>query len=158
MKWWFSSWNLLLFSLSKVCRILSANCFISGFTASQSTLFCEAKYSVLHFAQYSKFCFQSFSLRYVLKSILKKYFQLVSDLIFLPPSFYFFLRFCSYESTKDKLSLYLIWTFVSRFAGVFCKNFFSHTIIGKLRAVCWGISRKFYKNFSAIIGFLQIGT
>ena len=38
----------VLFSLSKVCRISSADCFISGFTASQSTLFCEAKYSVLH--------------------------------------------------------------------------------------------------------------
>ena len=36
MKWWFSSWNLFLFSLSKVCRISSADCFISGFTASQS--------------------------------------------------------------------------------------------------------------------------
>ena len=34
--------------MSKVCRISSADCFISGFTASQSTLFCEAKYSVLH--------------------------------------------------------------------------------------------------------------
>ena len=45
-------------------RISSADCFISGFTASQSTLFCEAKYSVLHFAhKYSvllRFCFQSF--------------------------------------------------------------------------------------------------
>ena len=39
---------MLLFSLSKVCRISSADCLISGFTASQSTLFCEAKYSVLH--------------------------------------------------------------------------------------------------------------
>ena len=48
MKWWFSSWNLFLFLLSKVCRIFSADCFYSGFTASQSTLFCEAKYSVLH--------------------------------------------------------------------------------------------------------------
>ena len=36
MKWWFSSWNLSLFSLSKVCKISSADCFISGFTASQS--------------------------------------------------------------------------------------------------------------------------
>ena len=50
MKWWFSSWNLFLFSLSKVCRISSADCFISGFTASQSPLFCGAKYSGLHFA------------------------------------------------------------------------------------------------------------
>ena len=70
-----------------------------------------------------RICFQSFSLRYVLKSILKKYFQLVSDFIFLPPSFCFTLRFCSYESTKDKLSLYHIWTLVSRFVGVFRKNF-----------------------------------
>ena len=117
-----------------MCRISSANCFISGFTASQSTLFCKAKYSVLHFAHKPsvslRICFQSFSLRYTLKSILKKHFQLVSDFIFLPPSFCFTLRFCSYESTKDKLSLYHIWTFASRFAGCFAKNlifFFSST-------------------------------
>ena len=64
MKWWFSSWNLFLFSLSKVCRISSADCFISGFTASQSTLFCNAKYNMLHFAQWLsvllRICFQSF--------------------------------------------------------------------------------------------------
>ena len=47
----------------------------------------------------------------------------MSDFIFLPPSFCFLLRLCSYESTKDKLSLYHIWTLVSRFAGVFCKSF-----------------------------------
>ena len=86
-----------------------------------------AKYSGLHFAQQPSFllriCFQSFSLRYALKSILKKYFQLVSDFIFLPPSFYFLLRFCSYESTKDKLSLYHKWTFASPFVGMFCKSF-----------------------------------
>ena len=70
----------------------------------------------------------------------------MSDFISLPPSFCFTLRFCSYESTKDKLSLYHIWTFASRFAGVFRKSFYSHTIIGKLRAVCWGVSRKFYKK------------
>ena len=33
------------------------------------------------------------------------------------------------------------------FAGVFRKNFYPFTIIGKLQAVCWGISRKFYKKF-----------
>ena len=53
-----------LFSLSKVCRISSANCFISGFTASQSPLFCGAKYSGLHFAHKLYvllcICFQSF--------------------------------------------------------------------------------------------------
>lgn len=47
----------------------------------------------------------------------------MSDFIFLPPSFYFLLSFCSYESTKDKLSLYHIWTLVRRFAGAFCKSF-----------------------------------
>ena len=123
MKWWFSSWNLFLFSLSKVCRILSADCFISGFTASQSPqlrLWSIVGYTLLISLL---FCFQSFSLRSALKSILKKYFQLVSDFIFLPTSFCFTLRFCSYESTKDKLSLYHIWTLVSRFVGVFRKNF-----------------------------------
>ena len=72
----------------------------------------------------------------------------MSDFIFLPPSFYFLLRFCSYESTKDKLSLYHIWTLVRRFAGVFRKNFYPFTIIGKLRAVCWGVSRKIYKKIA----------
>ena len=127
MKWWFSSWNLFLLSLSKVCRISSADCFISGFTASQSTLFCGAKYSVLHFAQWLSVLLRFFLkvFLYVLhwKILLKKHFQLVSDFIFLPPSFYFLRHFCSYESTKDKLSLYLIWTLVRRFAGVFCKSF-----------------------------------
>ena len=130
--------------------MFSADCFISGFTASQSTLFCKAKYSVLHFAQYSKFC-SAFASKVFLydihwKTLLKIHFQLVSDFIFLPPSFCFTLRFCSYESTKDKLSLYLIWTFASRFAGVLRKSFYSLTIIGNLQAVCWGISRKFYKK------------
>ena len=112
-----------------MCRCNLCRLFYSGFTASQSTLFCEAKYSVLHFAHKPsvllRICFQSFSLRYALKSILKKYFQLVSDFIFLPPSFCFTLRFCSYESTKDKLPLCHIWTFASRFAGVLCKSFLS---------------------------------
>ena len=57
------------------------------------------------------------------KTLLKKHFQLVSDFISLPPSFCFTLRFCSYESTKDKLSLYHIWTLVRRFVGVFRKKF-----------------------------------
>ena len=81
-------------------------------------------------------------------TLLKKHFQLVSDFIFLSPSFCFTLCFCSCESTKDKLSLYHIWTFASRFAGVFRKSFYSLTTIGKLRAVCRGISRKFYKKIA----------
>lgn len=151
MKWWFSSWNLLLFSLSKVCRIYSANCFISGFTASQSTLFCEAKYSVLHFAHKPsvslRICFQSFLYVMHWKTLLKNHFQLVSDFIFLPPSFYFTFSFCSYESTKDKLSLYLYWKVSISLRGCFAKVFYPLTIIGKLRAVCWAISRKFLYFF-----------
>ena len=91
MKWWFSSWNLFLFSLSKVCRISSAYCFISGFTASQSPLFCGAKYSGLHFAQYSKFCsaFASkvFSTLYTKKHSWKNLFNLY------PTSFFCLLHF-----------------------------------------------------------------
>ena len=130
MKWWFSSWNLFLFSLSKVCRISSADCLISGFTASQSPLFCGAKYSGLHFAHKPsvslRICFQSFLYVMHWKTLLKNHFQLVSDFIFLPPSFYFTFSFCSYESTKDKLSLYLIWTLVSRFVGGGRKSFTPH--------------------------------
>ena len=47
-----------------MCRISSADCFISGFTASQSPLFATAKYSGLHFAHKPsvslRICFQSF--------------------------------------------------------------------------------------------------
>ena len=67
-----------------------------------------------------------FSTIYIEKTLLKIYFQLVSDFIFLPSSFCFTFSFCSYESTKDKLSLYHIWTLVRRFAGVFCKSFLPH--------------------------------
>ena len=112
MKWWFSSWNLFLFSLSKVCRISSANCFISGFTASQSTLFCKAKYSVLHFASTVLF----FLLFYNKVFLLLR--RAVTIIIFH--------------------KIYLLF------------DFYSLTIIGKLRAVCRGISRKFYKKLPRI--------
>lgn len=76
-----------------MCRIPSADCFISGFTASQSTLFCEAKYSVLHFAHKPsillRICFQSFSLRYTLKNALKNTFSTCIQLHF-SASFIFF--------------------------------------------------------------------
>ena len=115
--------KFVIFSSGKVCRnFLCRPIFFWVYSLAEHTT-SESKYSGLHFAHKPsvllRICFQSFSLRYALKSILKKYFQLVSDFIFLPPSFYFFLRFCSYESTKDKLSLYHIWTLVRRFAGVF---------------------------------------
>lgn len=111
--------KFVIFSQAKCVEIFSADrLFLWTHSLAEPTT-SESKYSGLHFAQYSKFCFQSFSLRYALKSILKKHFQLVSDFIFLPPSFCFTFSFCSYESTKDKLSLYHIWTLVSRLAGGF---------------------------------------
>ena len=81
------------------------------------------------------------------KTLLKIHFQLVSNFIFLPPSFCFTFSFCSYESTKDKLSLYLYWKVSISLRGCFAKVFYPLTIIGKLRAVCWGISRKFLYFF-----------
>ena len=104
MKWWFSSWNLFLFSLSKVCRISSADCFYSGFTASQSTLFCRAKYSVLYFAWIVlillPICFQSFlSLRRVISIVIFhkilspfKFFTHHYNWIFTVLNFVFFLK------------------------------------------------------------------
>lgn len=136
-----------------MCRISSADCFISRFTASQSPqlrlrsivgytllisrLFCFAFASkvFLHFMHW--------------KTLLKKHFQLVFDFIFLPPSFYFLLRFCSYESTKDKLSLYPIWTLVSRFAGVFCKSFlpphYNWKVTSRLLGYFTKILQKFFR-------------
>ena len=152
MKWWFSSWNLFLFSLSKVCRISSANCFISGFTASQSPqlrLRSIVGYTLL-ISLLFRFAFASKVFLYDIhwKTLLKIHFQLVSDFIFLPPSFYFFLRFCSYESTKDKLSLYLIWTFASRFAGAFSQKFFIPHLTKDTKFQKFGILKKnFFRNF-----------
>lgn len=86
-----------------------------------------AKYSGLHFAHKHyvllRICFQSFSLRYALKNTLEK-----TIFNLYPTSFFCLLHFVFFsvyvlESTKDKLSLYHIWTLVSRFAGVFCKSF-----------------------------------
>ena len=110
-----------------MCRISSADCFISGFTASQSTLFCEAKYSVLHFAHKPPVLlpvwFQSFLYVMHWKTLLKKPFSTCIRLHFSASFFFFSSPFFSYESTKDKLFLYHIWTLVRRFAGVFCKSF-----------------------------------
>ena len=152
MKWWFSSWNLFLFSLSKVCRISSADCFYQWIHSLAEPTTSPAKYSGLHFAHKPSvllsICFQSFSLCYPPKGSFKKLFQLVSDFISLPPSFCFTLRFCSYESTKDKLSLYLIWTFASRFAGAFSQKFFIPHLTKDTKFQKFGILKKnFFRNF-----------
>ena len=129
MKWWFSSWNLFLFSLSKVCRISSADCFISGFTASQSTLFCEAKYSVLHFAQWLsvllRFCFQSFSLRYALKNTLEKTIFNLYPTSFSASFILFYSPFLLLRVHERQIISLLILESFNLFAGVLCKSFLS---------------------------------
>ena len=134
-----------------MCRISSADCFHQWIHSLAEPTTSPAKYSGLHFAQYSKFC-SAFASKVFLydihwKTLLKIHFQLVSNFIFLPPSFCFTFSFCSYESTKDKLSLYLYWKVSISLRGCFAKVFYPLTIIGKLRAVCRGISRKFLYFF-----------
>ena len=127
MKWWFSSWNLFLFSLSKVCRISSAYCFISGFTASQSTLFCEAKYSVLHFAHKPPVLlpvwFQSFLYVMHWKTLLKKPFSTCIRLHFSASFFFFSSPFLFLRVHERQIISLLILESFNLFAGVFRKSF-----------------------------------
>ena len=68
---------------------------------------------------------------------------------FFSPSLYFLLRFWSYESTEDKLSLYHIWTLVRRFAGVFCKSFlpphYNWKVTSRLLGYFTKILQKFFR-------------
>ena len=90
-----------------------------------------------------------FSTLCIKKHSWKNHFQLVSDFIFLPPSFSFLLRFCSYESTKDKLFLYHIWTLVRRFVGVFRKSFllphYNWKVTSRLLGYFTKILQKFFR-------------
>ena len=67
-----------------------------------------------------------------------------SFILFFSP--FLFLR----VHERQIISLLILESF-NLFAGVFCKNFYSIIIIGKLRDVCWGISRKFYKKIAGKI-------
>ena len=110
-----------------MCRISSADCFISGFTASQSTLFCKAKYSVLHFAQQPsvllRICFQSFSLRYTLKNALKNTFSTCIQLHFSASFILFYFQFLFLRVHERQIISLLILESFNLFAGVFCKSF-----------------------------------
>ena len=145
-----------------MCRISSADCLISGFTASQSTLFCGAKYSVLHFAQWLsvllRICFQSFSLRYALKSTLEKTFSTCVRLHF-SASFILFYSLFLLLRVHERQIISLSYMDISKpFCGGVSQKFLPLIIIGKLRAVCWGISRKFYKKNFRYNWFLPTGT
>ena len=70
-----------------------------------------------------------------------------------PTSFFFLLHFVLlsvFVLTSPRKTNYLSIIYGHLQAvlrGCFAKNFYPLTIIGKLRAVCRGISRKFYKKF-----------
>lgn len=136
-----------------MCRISSADCFISGFTASQSpqlrlrsivgytsTLCSTAVCFASHFSQ-------SFFLRYTLKNTLEKTFSTCIRFHFSASFFLFYSTFLLLRIHERQIISLLILESFNLFAGVFRKNFYSHTIIGKLRAVCRGISQKFLYVF-----------
>ena len=118
---------------------------IVGYTLLISLLFCFA------------FASKVFLTIMYWKAFLKNHFQLVSNFIYLPPSFYFFAIFVLMSPQKDKSSPYLYWKVSISLRGCFAKNFYPFTIIGKLRTVCRGISQKFYKkiaeNFFSTIAY-----
>ena len=112
-----------------MCRIYSADCFISGFTTSQSTLFCEAKYSVLHFAHKPsvllRICFQSFSLRYALKNTLEKTFSTCIRLHFSASFILFFSPFL-FLRVHERQIIFLPYMDISKpfCGGIFAKVFY----------------------------------
>ena len=105
---------------------------------------------------YSVFSSKFFSTLCIKKHSWKSHFQLVSDFIFCLLHFVLLSVFLLRVHERQIISLLILESF-NLFAGVFRKSFYSHTIIGKLRVVCWGISRKFYKkiaeNFFSTIAY-----
>ena len=144
--------KFVILSQAKCVEIFSADRLFLWTHGLAEPTTSESKYSGLHFAHKPsvllRICFQSFSLRSALKNTLEKNFQLVSDFIFLHPSFYFFSPFLFLRVHERQIISLLILESFNLFAGVFRKSFYSHTIIGKLRAVCRGILRKFRKKIA----------
>ena len=87
---------------------------------------------MLHFAQWLsvllRFCFQSFSLRYALKNTLEKNFFNLCLTSFL--CLLHFVLLSVFALTSPRKTNYL------------------SILYGHLQAVCWGISRKFYKKIA----------
>ena len=136
-----------------MCRIFSAYCFISGFTASQSPLLSFESivgYTLLNSRLFAPLFPQNFSLRSALKNTLEKTFPTcirlhfsVSFILFSSP--FVFLR------VHERQIISLSYMDISKpfCGGIFVKVFTPPlTIIGKFRAVCRGISRKFYKKIA----------
>ena len=112
-----------------------------------------SKYSVLHFAHKPsvllRICFQSFSLRYTLKNALKNTFSTCIQLHFSASFILFYFQFL-FLRVHERQIIFLPYMDICKpfCGGCFAKVFYPLTIIGKLRAVCWGISRKFYKKIA----------
>ena len=152
MKWWFSSWNLFLFSLSKVCRISSADCFISGFTASQSPqlrLRSIVGYTLL-ISHLFYFLFASKVFPYVMcwKAFLENIFNLCPTSFFLL-HFIFFSVFGLTSPQKDKSSPYLYWKVSIFLRGCFAKVFYpphyNWKVVSRLSGYFTKILQKFFR-------------
>ena len=146
-----------------MCRIFSADCIISGFTASQSPLFCEAKYSGLHFAQWLsvllRICFQSFSLRYVLKSMLKKnIFNLCPTSFLCLLHFIFFSVFVLTSPRKINYLSIIYGHLQAVLRGCFAKVFYTHHYNWKVTSRLSGYFTKILQKFFRYNWFLQMGT
>lgn len=90
---------------------------------------------------------QNFSLRSALKNTLEKTFSTCIRLHF-SASFILFSSPFLFLRVHERQIISLSYMDISKtFCGGVLQKFFTPlTIIGKLRAVCWGISRKFYKK------------
>ena len=108
---------------------------IVGYTLLISLLFCSA------------FSSKFFSTLCIEKHSWKTIFNLYPTSFFWLLHFIFLLFFVLMSPQKDNYLSLLILESFNLFAGVFRKSFLPLTIIGKLQAVCRGISRKFYKKF-----------
>ena len=153
MKWWFSSWNLFFNRWARCveCSLPTVLLVDSQPRRAHNFRFGSIVCYTLLISHLFYFAFASKVFLYDIhwKTLLKIHFQLVSNFIFLPPSFSFLRHFCSYESTKDKLFLYHIWTLVRRFAGVFCKSFlpphYNWKVTSRLLEYFTKILQKFFR-------------
>ena len=118
---------------------------IVGYTLLNSRLFC--------FAFFSKF----FSTIYIEKHSWKNIFNLYPISFFCLLLFVLLYVFALTNPRKINYLSILYGHLQAVLRGCFAKVFYSLTIIGKFRAVCRGISRKFYKkiaeNFFSTIAY-----
>ena len=88
---------------------------------------------------FSTFCIEKYSW--------KNIFNLYPTSFFCLLHFIFFSVFVLTSPRKINYLSILYGHLQAVLRGCFAKVFYPLTIIGKLRAVCWGISQKFYKKF-----------